>query len=181
MISADWIAIAVVLGCFALGALIGFGNGVKFFSSGIFGVIISIVVCALVGTVFMEAGFIGDLMLKFRSLWEGKGGFYSVLETIHVELIVYYLVLFLIVWLLRFIVVKIISAVAKSENGFIKVINRLLGAVFFVAIGVLICLLAFKIIGWVGGDTAVSLYDSLHGSAFGLDRLFDHISPNWRG
>ena len=54
MVLADWIAIGIVVVFIALGALIGFGSGLKFFTSGIFGIIIGVVVCALVGTVFLE-------------------------------------------------------------------------------------------------------------------------------
>ena len=35
MILADWIAIGVVLVCLAIGALVGFGKWLKFFTSGI--------------------------------------------------------------------------------------------------------------------------------------------------
>ena len=74
MVLADWIAVGIVAGGLLLGALVGFGSGLKFFTKGIFGFIIAIVVCALVGTVFLEVGFIGDLMRKFSSLWTEKEG-----------------------------------------------------------------------------------------------------------
>ena len=48
MILADWIAIAVVAAFILIGALVGFGKGLKFFTGGIFGIIISILVCYLV-------------------------------------------------------------------------------------------------------------------------------------
>ena len=66
MIVADWVAIGVVVASLGLGALIGFGKGLKFFTSGIFGFIIGVVICALVGTVFLDVPFVADLLAKLR-------------------------------------------------------------------------------------------------------------------
>ncbi|MDE7329585.1 MAG: hypothetical protein K2N30_00595 [Clostridia bacterium] len=162
MVVADWIAIGIVVVCLAIGALIGFGKGLKFFTSGIFGIIIGVVVCALIGTVFLNVGFIGDFVAKFP--WEWLG------------IVVYYIILFIIVQLLRIIIVLILKHVMEIDNVVMKVINRTLGAVFFLAVGVLLSLLVLKIIGWVGGDTAENLYNSLVGSAFRLDKLFEWIT-----
>ena len=42
MILADWIVLAGILGFALLGMLFGFGKGLKFFTGGIFGIIIAV-------------------------------------------------------------------------------------------------------------------------------------------
>lgn len=163
MVLADWIAIGIVVACLAIGALIGFGRTLKFFTSGIFGIIIGVVACALIGTAFIHVPFIEALMDKFPWYWLG--------------IVVYYVVLFIVVQLLRIIIVLIVKHVAEAENVVMKVINKTLGAVLFLAIGVVISLLVLMIIGcWVGGDTAANLYESLCGSAFRLDKLYEWVT-----
>ncbi len=89
---------------------------------------------------------------------------------IRLDVVIYYIILFVVVQLLRIIIVMIIKHVTQSKNVIIRIINRTLGAVLF---------LALKIIGWVGGDTAMNLYDSLTGSAFKLDVLFEKLNSKW--
>lgn len=175
MVLADWIAIGIVIVFLALGALIGFGSGLKFFTSGIFGIIIGVVVCALVGTVFLEVGFVRDLLDKLAACWADV----EFLNKIRLDAVIYYVILFVVVQILRIIIVTIIKHVSESKNILIKIVNKTLGAVMFLAIGVLLAFLALKIIGWVGGDTAMNLYDSLTGSAFKLDVLFEKINTKW--
>lgn len=172
MIVADWVAIGVVVASLGLGALIGFGKGLKFFTSGIFGFIIGVVICALVGTVFLDVPFVADLLAKLRESWAGI----EFLDKVHMDVIIYYVIMFVVVQLLRIILVLIIKAIFESDNIVIKIVNRTLGAVLFLIIGVCIALLALKIVGWVGGDTAKDLYNSLGGSAFRLDELFKYIT-----
>ena len=169
MVLADWIAIGIVVVFIALGALIGFGSGLKFFTSGIFGIII------VVGTVFLEVGFVRDLLDKLAACWENV----DFLVKIRLDVVIYYIILFVVVQLLRIIIVMIIKHVTQSKNVIIRIINRTLGAVLFLALGVLLAFLALKIIGWVGGDTAMNLYDSLTGSAFKLDVLFEKLNSKW--
>ena len=45
MLVVDWIFLGIILGGLVLGALFGFGGIFKFFTTGIFGVIISVAVC----------------------------------------------------------------------------------------------------------------------------------------
>lgn len=175
MIIADWIAIAIVLGSIVLGICIGFGSGLKFFTSGVFGFIIGVGVCAMFGTVFLDVGFIGDLLTKLSGTWADN----EFLTKMHLEVIIYYIILFFAVQLVRIIFVLIIKKLLEADKPVAKAINKTLGAFLFLALGVLISLLAFKIIGWVAGDTADALYDSLSGSLFNLDGLFKALNPGW--
>ena len=175
MILADWIALAMVVVFLALGALIGFGKGLKFFTSGIFGIVISVLICALIGTVFLDVGFVGDLLGKLAENW----AHIEFLKTIHLEVITYYVIMFVIVQIARIIVVVVIKQILESENILMKIVNKSLGAVFFLGLGFLIVMLIVKIIGWVGGDTAMNLYNGLAGSVFRLDVVFEYMDPEW--
>ena len=75
MILADWIAIAVVAAFILIGALVGFGKGLKFFTGGIFGIIISILVCYLVGGLVLEIPFVHDILEKFIQALTDKNKF----------------------------------------------------------------------------------------------------------
>lgn len=172
MIIADWVALGLIVVFLAIGAMLGFGKGLKFFTSGIFGFAISVGVCVLFGTVFLDVGFIGDLLDKLAENW----AHIEILNAIHLDVVIYYVGLFIIVQLLRILVVWMLKSVLESESKLIKFINKALGAVFFLVIGMLVVLLIAKIVGWVGGDTAKDLYDSLKGSALKLDALFEYLT-----
>ena len=172
---ADLVAVGVIAVFALLGVLVGFGKGLRFFTKGIFGVIISIFVCYCIGGFIMELPFVQQLLAKFAELWADKGGvFFDFIRKIRVEVIVYYIVLFIIVQIIRIIIVAILKHVAEAKVIFMKVINRILGAVLFVAMGVLLSLLVFQIIYWIGGETAAKFDEMLGGSLFGLDKLFEN-------
>lgn len=173
LILADWIAIGAVAGLALLGMLLGFGKGLKFFTSGIFGIIISVFICYCLGGFILTIPFVGDLLAKFAALWRGKENFFfNILTKIRLEIIVYYIVLFIVVQLARIIIVRLIKRVFEIKFILIKIINKVFGAVLFVGMGILIALLVLQIIHWVGGETAVSLLQKLDGSVFKLDKLF---------
>ena len=134
MIVVDWIFLGIILGGLVLGALFGFGNIFKFFTTGIFGIIISIVVCVFIGTAFY--GTCEPLLDKVHDAITANvdNWFCQFLGKLNVQVILYYIILFVVVWLLRFIVVKIIKAISQSENKVIKIMNRIMGALFFILI-----------------------------------------------
>jgi len=157
MVTVDWIAIAILVVALGLGALLGFGKWLKFFTSGVFGIIISIVVCYFIGGGILQLEFVQELLSKFASLWSDKGGFgYSLLTKIHLEVIVSYVVLFVLIQIVRILLVKLVQKGLESDFKPIKVVNRLLGAVFAFAIVFFLGLLILWIVSWVGGDTAAS-------------------------
>lgn len=172
---ADLVAVGVVAGFALLGVLVGFGRGLRFFTKGIFGVIISIFVCYCIGGFVMQLPFVQELLTKFAALWADKEGFFfDVLRKIRVEIIVYYIALFIVVQIIRIIIVAILKHVAEAKVLVMKVINRILGAILFVAMGVLLSLIVFQVMYWIGGDTAQQFDEMLGGSLFGLDKLFEN-------
>lgn len=176
MIVVDWIFLGIILGGLVLGALFGFGNIFKFFTTGIFGIIISIIVCVFIGTAFY--GTCEPLLDKIQeAIMANENWFCQFLGKLNVQVILYYIILFVVVWLLRFIVVKIIKAISQSENKVIKIMNRIMGALFFLLILLLLLFFVFFLIGWVGGPTADNFSEYLAGGALRLDRLFEFLRP----
>ncbi len=174
MVGADWVAIVIVLGVAVLGALWGFGRGLKFFTSGIFGILISIFVCYSIGGLVLKLTFVRELLDKFTGALTDKNGFCDFLLKIHIDIVVYYIALFIVVQLARILIVLIFKNVIEINNSVFKIINRVLGAIFLLAVLVLLTLVVFQIIYWIGGSTAAGFRLKLDGSFFKLDSLFEN-------
>ena len=176
MILADWIAIAVVAVFILLGALVGFGKGLKFFTEGIFGIIISILVCYLIGGMVLDIPFVHDLLVKFVEALTDKNGFCNFLLKIHIEIVVYYIVLFIVVSALRVLIVFLIKRIVELNNPVSKVFNRIGGVFFFLLVLVLLTFLVFQIIYWIDGPDGTvytGFHQKLAGSFFKLDKLLE--------
>lgn len=170
---ADWIAIGIVAVAALLGAIFGFGKVLKFYTSGIFGIIISVFICYCIGGIILQWQFVTDLLEKFASLWAGKEGFwFDFLTRIHVEVIVYYICLFIVIQIARIIIVQVLKRIVEVKNVVMKVINRVLGAALLVVMTILFALLVLQIIHWVGGSTSDALLSQLEGSVFKLDVVY---------
>lgn len=178
LIVADFIFIGVAAVVAFLGWLIGFGKTLKFFTSGIFGILISVFVCYCLGGIIMNIGFVSDLLAKLAAVWGGKEGFfYEFLTKIRLEIVIYYVVLFVLVQLFRVIIVSALKNIAESEAKLMKIINRFFGAALLLCMGFLITLFVFQIIIWVGGSTLQNVKESFAGSALKLDYIFFDGNP----
>lgn len=172
MVLFDWLAIGLGALFCLIGFLVGFGRGLRFFTGGFIGVVIAIFVCYLFGNVIYKISFVQELLDKFNGALQGKNAFCDFLVKIHIDIVVYYIALFIIVMILRVIIVKIISHTFEIQNVFFKFLNRTLGMVLFVAAFVFISLFAFWIIDLIGGSAEGWLVGKLSGSALRLDKLF---------
>ncbi len=171
----DWVAIGVVLGAIALGSLLGFGKLLKIFTGGIVGVIISIVVTYFCFGVVASWGFVQDIMLKLHGAMENaNNGFVEILIKIGIEKIILAVALFIIIQIIRVIIVSIIKGVMEAENVVIKTINRVLGAIFMLAVACMVWLLVFHIIQLIGGGTAEGFKIKISGSVFKLDWVYEN-------
>lgn len=175
MILADWIAIGLIAFFCLLGILCGFGRGLAFFTKGIFGIFIAVFVCYTFGGFIYNLGFVQSMLNGIVTAMENSGGgFAQFLVNIHIELVIYYVALFIIVLILRLIIVLIIRNVAEMNNVFMKIINKTLGMVFFVAVLVLLTLIVFQIIAAIGGDTSANFLEKLQGSVLKLDVIYEN-------
>ena len=141
---------AIVLA--GLGLALGFGRTLKFFTKGIFGFILSVFICVSFGGMIAGipavAEWIGGLNAKLGEAW-------SFLGTIHLATVIYYIVLFLVVQLVRILVVKLIAGLFSADVLPVRIINRIFGAALMVAAVLLLLLLAFAIVATFGETQGV--------------------------
>ena len=135
-----------------LGLVLGFGRTLKFFTKGIFGFILSVFICASFGGMIAGipavAEWIGGLNARLGEAW-------SFLGTIHLATVIYYIVLFLVVQLVRILVVKLIAGLFSADVLPVRIINRILGAALMVAAVLLLLLHAFAIVAIFGETQGV--------------------------
>lgn len=178
MLVIDIVAIALVAVFFLLGLGMGFGRGLKFLTGGIFGKIISVVVCYFLFGIVLSWGFVQDLLASFvNALTENGSGICEFLLTIRIEMIVFAIALFVIVQLLRILIVNIVQSVMEIDSVVMRVINKILGVALFLAALIVLALIVFQIIAWISG-TEGGFYQSLQGSIFGLDSVFKNNPLN---
>lgn len=167
----DFIAIAVVLLFFVVGLISGFGNGLKFFTSGIFGFIIAIAVCvALVPTICgteTVLGWFAGMNASIQSL----GSIGETLATV-VDYAIVGIVLFIVVQIVRMVIVAILKHIVEVDNIVFKVINKILGVVLYLGVVVILFAVVFSVIAVIGGDTSVNFYYWLRGGEEGSGSLF---------
>ena len=175
MITADYIAIGTLLVFILLGFTVGFGKGLKFFTSGTFGKILSVVACYFLFGVVLAIPLVQSLLDRFITFLRGKENwFFNVLITIRIDLIVLGVALFAAVQIARMIIVAIIGGIMGINNPFIKFINRMLGIVLFLCVLAVITLIFFQAVKWIGGETDASVRQAISGSVVKLDFIYDN-------
>lgn len=173
MIIADWVAIGLSALFCIIGFITGFGRGLKFFTSGIFGFLISILVCYAIGGLVLHLGFVQELLGKLIEVMTNVNGFCDFLISISIDVIIFYIALFIIVTIIRIIIVQILKHASEAENVAIKFVNRTLGIFLFAAALALTALTAFQIISLIGGEAAENFASLLVDSKLKLDKLFE--------
>ena len=177
MILADFIALAIVILFAVTGVMVGFGKGLELATNGLVGIIISIVACYFFLGMITEIGFVQNFMLGIVNALKNDGAWYAtVLLAIRIDVVCVAVITFVLVQLVRILIINIIRAVAETDLLVMKIINKVLGAVLFIACALALALIVFQIIAWIGGETAISFASSLKGSAFALDGLFE-VNP----
>lgn len=175
MILADWIAIGVVLVFALIGLIAGFSGGLKFFTSGIFGVIISVVVCFFLYGIVASWPFVNDLVnMLTDAVQAANNAFCDFLVKIQIGQIVLCVVMFIVVQIVRVIIVSILAGIVGIEQPFFKFINKVLGVVLFIAVAVMLGLIALQICYWIGGNTATDVGNALKDSTLGLGWVYEN-------
>lgn len=173
----DLTFLLIVLAAALIGSLVGFGRGLRWFTKGIVGFILSFFFCYVFGGIILKLPFVAKLLKLLASTWDKRGAFYDFLKAVHLEIILYYIILFFVAQLVRILIVHLISKVFEWKAKGMKVINRILGAVLFVAVTLLFTMFVFQIVDWIGGQTEADFVENLHGW-LRLDRLFEHNPLN---
>ena len=160
-IDAVTIIVAVLLA--GLGLVVGFGRALKFFTKGIFGIILSVFVCVTFGGMIQGIPAVADWLSGLNASLGDAWGF---LETIHFATVIFYIVLFVAVQILRILIVKFIVSIFSIDVLPMRIINRVLGMVLMVAAVLLLTLLVFAFIRAFGGDISASLEGSFLGTLY---------------
>ncbi len=178
LILADWIAIGCVALFALIGCLVGFGKGLRFFTSGIFGIIISVIVCYFLFGILLAIPFLSEVFgvggtLDVAILGDGSNGVLKMLvEEWHIGRIIFAVALFIVVQIIRKIIVAILGKVFEADNVISKFFNKIFGVILFVAMLGVFALIAGNIIAWIGGDLHVTLTEAFEGSTLKLDWLY---------
>lgn len=150
----DAVTLIVAIALAILGFSVGFGKVLRFFTKGVFGVILSVFLCATFGGMIQGIEIVGE-WLEDLNAWLGSA--WSFLETIHLATVIYYVLLFCVIQVLRILIVKFIVAIFESELLVVRILNKILGAVLLVAVVFLLTLLVLACIQLFGGDLSSSL------------------------
>ena len=178
MITADVIAIILMLAFFFGGIILGFGKTLKLLTSGLVGKIISVVVCYFLFGVVLYIPFVQSLLDKMIFALKENGNFIcKVLLFIRLDLIVFAVSLFIFVQLLRRWAVGLIKSFFEIDTKPMRIINMVLGAALGLIALVIFTLVIFQVIAWIGG-TEGEFYQSLSGSVFKLDEIFKNNPVN---
>lgn len=143
VIDAITIIVAIVLA--GLGMMVGFGRTLRFFTDGVFGFIISIVFCFAFGGLIASIGPIAE-GISWLNRW--LGGIWSFFSTIRLATIIYYVVLFLLVQLLRSLIVFALEKLFSIDILVMRILNSILGAILMVVVVLILLLLVFAIFEW---------------------------------
>lgn len=138
----DSITLIVAIALAAVGLLLGFGRSLRFFTKGIFGILLSVFLVFTFGGMIKGIPAVGELIVKgdeyFAGLW-------SFLGYLHLGNVIYYVALFFVVQILRIVVVRCVGGLFELDNVVMRFLNRFLGAAFTVAAVLLLLLLVFAV------------------------------------
>lgn len=139
----DAITILVAIAFAGLGLLMGFARTLRFFTKGIFGFILSIFICATFGGMIAGIPAVARLVERINAALTNA---WSFLGKIRLETIIYYILLFFVVQIVRIVIVKCIGGIFTADNAVMRVLNRVLGMILMVAAVFLLVLLFFGIV-----------------------------------
>lgn len=170
----DIVGLVALLIFAIIGLIVGFGKGLKFFTSGIFGFIISIFVTYILFGLVKSLAFVQTLMSELMTWLNSITQNNATLNNIFVEVlptadIVLVIVLFILIQLLRKLLVFIIKSLFEINNGFIKFLNKLLGMVLFIGIIVALAMVFFQLIPYLADifpDSMSKLENAITQSSF---------------
>lgn len=179
---ADWVALGVAVLFAIIGLLVGCGKGLKFLTSGFLGSIIILAVTMLLYGVVIEIPIVQEWLGIAIGWLEGLNNpIINFLLSINLDTILVYVVLYFLTWLAKLIIVAILKSILEIDNGFFRVLNKLLGLALFVAFATLLVLITFAVADLVGGtfaDFFVGENGCLTGSFFKLDWVYQNNPLN---
>lgn len=158
MSTPDLVFLGIMLVSLLLGAILGFGK--------VFGMVVlnkftrvalAIFVCYSFGGMILGIPFVNQLLVDLSAYWADV----NILNTIHLEIIIYYVALFLLTMLVLLIIARIVKGISEADVLPVKILNKVGGAVVLAAGVLLLMLVVFQIIYMIGGSTAESFAEKL--------------------
>lgn len=173
MVSADYWVVGGACVFAVLGAALGFGRGLKMLSKGVLGKIAAVVFAYYLFGIVLTLDVTKTAQTNFITFLEGKDNWFCrFLITIRIETILTGVVVFLLSMLLISLVVNILAGILDGEGGVLKGLNCILGVVLALAEFIALVLLILLILKLISG-TNTDIADSLQGSFFRLDKIYD--------
>ena len=170
----DWIFLGALLIVMILGALLGFGKVFSWFVlNKIVRIIAAIFVCYTFGGMILAIPFVNRLLIDLAANWAHIAFF----NKIHLEIIIYYVALFLLTIIIILIFSRIIRGISEADYKPIKVINKVFGAIIFGVFAFATMLLVFHIITWIGGETSHNFLSALQTDAGAILRPLYENNP----
>lgn len=170
----DWIFLGALLIVMILGALLGFGKVLSLFVLNKFvRIVLAVFVCYTFGGMILSIPAMNQLLADLASNWASV----EFLTKIHLEIIIYYVVLFIITMLIVWIVSKILNGISEIDVLPVKIINKIFGAILLGAFAIALLLLVFQIIGWIGGETSKNFLVTLQTDANAIVRPLYEQNP----
>lgn len=167
----DGITLAVILITTVIGVLAGFGNGLKFFSHGWMGRIVSIVICYFIFGLVLKIPFVEEAMAKFVAKLDENKWYLKVLKYVRIDLIAFAVILYFVVQIAKRLLLGIIEKIFEANVWLMRILNKFLGAAIYLFILLLVTLIVFQIAYYIKG-TDGAIYAKIQGSLFGLDKLY---------
>lgn len=170
----DWIFLGAMLVAVILGSLLGFGKVFSWFVlNKIVRIIVAVFICYTFGGIILGIPLVSRMLTALATNWSDV----EFLTKIHLEIIIYYAALFLIIIILISILSKIIRGISEADYKPIKVLNKALGAVVFGIFAFAVMLLVFHIIMWIGGETSKNFLGMLQTDAGAILRPLYENNP----
>lgn len=172
MLTVDYVILGVGALSVILGLVLGFGKGLKFFTRGIIGKIITVIVCYFLFGIVASWPFVQNLLGKLTTALESNGNFICrALLTIRIDMIALAVALFIVVGLIKRLVVGIVASIFEADFLLMRIVNKTLGLVLFVFMAIVVTLTVFQIIAWTNGVYG-SFYEGIVGSTLRIDKVF---------
>lgn len=166
----DLITLAVILLTAGLGAVFGFGKGLKFFSHGWIGRIVSVIICYFIFGMVLKIPFVEEKMTEFVAKLDESKWYLKILKYVRIDMILFAVLLFFAVQLLKKLAIAIVEHIFEIDTPVMRIINKVLGVAIYLFLLLLLVLIVFQIAYYIAGEGAI--YNAIKGSLFGLDKLY---------
>lgn len=154
----NWIFYLAIVLIAIIGFFQGFHRCLNFYFKGFFGHVISIFLCFALGGIIKNIPMVSGWVTSLDNILTNAAQFLSGWAAT----CIYYVALFIIISTIKLIFTKLLVSLFGNKNIVIKIINKVLGACFAVAMTFLLMWLFISILGmFKNGEIVNNLYEYL--------------------